>query len=320
MSEDDQWSGGTCLLRVLTRAVVFTGTTVAGTSVAWLLGAGIAAADSSAPPDGSDCASREASAHESVDSECIRASDADRSRDAAMFGLADLDSATLLASESTTGTEPGDCGALTTVTGAVREVLHSTDPILTPVQRAADEVLPGKDGRRPLPETIDQGLDALEQPLFPEPSEPPSKDRNPPSVPTDGDGDGDESSVTLPSRAPGAEPSADLAPPAASADTHVAAAGNRAMPHTTSTKPTSESNSVPAAPHGTESSPLLPSHAVVPGMTGCGSATDGHSNSIFGIGRQDDLRPPARVAGIAPGHGMSAPMNGTRPQPGTTPD
>ncbi|MDR7302050.1 hypothetical protein [Haloactinomyces albus] len=322
MSDDDQCPGGIRLRRMLTRALVFTGTTVAGTSVAWLLGAGIAAADSSTQPDGPDgpdCPSRVSAAQERVGSEHSRVAGADRNRDAAMLGLADLDSATTLTSESTAVPVSGTCVGIAAVTGAVRDTLHSADSVLTPVRQAADEVLPGKDGDDLLSETVEQGLDALERPLRPlgpGTSAPHSDVGKPPAVPTGGDGGGSEVDATLPSRSPEDGLSADLSSAPAA---HAAARESRAILHSVSTRQGPDSRA-PAAPQKTEPAPFPPRHAVVPGVAGGGSATDGHSNSSFGVGRQDDLRIPAPFAGIAPGYGMHAPTSGARPQPGVTPD
>lgn len=328
MSGVDQRSGGIRVRRLLTRVLVFTGTTVAGTSAAWLLGAGIAAAssgcllgelDTSSEVPAVDTVRPESgSAPHERRSPDAAAPDAGR-HDAATFGLADLDPA-LLAPQSCSDARPGSRDVLAPVEDSVRDVVDDAEPVLSPVRRAAGAVLPGKDGPQPLPETVDEGLEALE-PLVPTSADPPPEDLSPPPPPSGdedrGTGDPD---TAVPPRAPAPVPPADVVPSVPTPRTPAAATGTRVSVQEEAAPSRVGRSHAPAVPHAPSPEPFRPVPAVVPAAAVCGFA-DGNSSSSLGLGSQFLPAPRcAPLAGTASGHGAYALPAGTDPQPGTTPD
>lgn len=214
---------------------------------------------------------------------------------------------------------------LAPVTDTVRSTVHSAESVLRPVQQAADEVLAGEEQRKPLTESIDRSLQALEKPLhslLPEESAPAPEGRNSTDTPhgENSDDTGDGSSETTPPRDSGATTSADFASLTPEYAEHTASTGTRMAHHTGSVSSTPGSRSAPHAPQSPGPAPMPPAAAVVPIVSNGGGATDGKTSNGLVFGRPYDARFAGSFAGVAPGHGAFALASGVPPRPGSTPD
>ncbi|RCW47196.1 hypothetical protein DFQ14_101542 [Halopolyspora algeriensis] len=342
MSGADQCSEGTRVRRVLNRALVFTGTTVAGTSIAWLLCTGVAAAADSDPSDAPDCASPVSSEEKRAAPESdppvgeglgkavtlvssglgSAAPDTDRSVS---------DDSTRSIPDGPTSDEPAaqgrgeSCGVLAPVAGAVRDTVHSADRVLTPVRRAADEVLAGEGGHESLPGAIDRSLDALERPLrslLPGTSAPPPEDRNTPDSSHGGDDDdaGAEDEVSAPPRDFAVTSPTGPVSSTPKIEEHSASAEAGAAFHADSAWSAPGSRGAPDVPPGPGPVPMQPMAAVVPAVGNSGGTTDGHAHIGLLPGRSDGSSLSTPLSSSALARSALALERGTRPQPGITPD
>lgn len=321
MSGVEQRSEGGRLWRSLTRALVFAGTAAAGTSAAWLLGAGLATAETGTL----DGAESPAGVSEAVTPERGRIVGEVTDR-VAEFDLEELDAAELVADAEAmtrtvvTGLETDGSDVVPPpVVDPVRGVVHEAEPVLEPVRKVTDEVL--SLDRNTLPETVETGLGSVEHLVSGTSEVPPST-----SPPQDGPDpaparEAHENTAAGPHEVPPV-PHVNTVPtepvPASTLDNR--ATSSTASRVVESDRDVSDGAAVPSAPR-----PLpLPWHPLVPAAPSppaCGCTGDGHGSGGVGLGwlfGAAFLSEPR--SGLVARRSAPVPTGGPKPQPGTTPD
>ncbi|MBA8827686.1 hypothetical protein FHX42_005091 [Saccharopolyspora lacisalsi] len=328
------------LRRLLNRALVFTGTAVAGTSAVWLLGAGIATAETTSfgeedqPVDVAEMV--ETSSRGPVDPVEESGQDGSNSSGPATLDPTELDATRILTrvervTDEIASTPERDSGAVTApVSDSVHELVRQARPVLEPVDEVTRPVLEPAgevtgevlEPVRKVTESVGTGLEPVEQsldPLVPDVSETlpiVAPDRNadcPEHAPN-------ENAQVLPDhRDASPMPRTDPAPVPASQSIGTTESRPTPSPDTVGVR---DGADVPPEPRPLPWwQPLVPMPA--PLSSGCGGATgdSGGSNGgvglcwLFGAALLSETRGSTTTRRTTP-----ALTGGPKPQPGTNPD